>query len=305
MTVRDLPGGQELGDGRLERPVGRDLQPDQALGAERLRPVGELVELVAAVVGRRARHPDALDRGGPGEGLELGAGEHVGELDELEPEAEVGLVDAVAVHGLAPRDPLDLRRALARDGLGGGEHRLADGGQHVVLGDEAHLGVELHELVLAVGAQVLVAQAAGDLVVAVDAGDHQQLLEQLGRLRQGVERTRLLPRRHEELAGTLGRRRHEHRRLHLDEALALHRRRMAELTAPRTPQVALHPLAAEVEVAVLQADALVDLVGAGVDRERRRRGGAQHLDDAVAHLDLTGGQRRVDRALRAVRGRRR
>ena len=68
---------------------------------------------------------------------------------------------------------------LARDRLGGVEHGLGDEGEHVVLGDEAGLGVELHELVLAVGAQVLVAQAAGDLVVAVDAADHQQLLEQL------------------------------------------------------------------------------------------------------------------------------
>ena len=40
---------------------------------------------------------------------------------------------------------------------------------------------------LAVAAQVLVAEAAGDLEVAVDAGDHQQLLELLGALRQGVD----------------------------------------------------------------------------------------------------------------------
>ena len=40
---------------------------------------------------------------------------------------------------------------------------------------------------LAVGAQVLVAETARDLVVAVHAGHHQQLLEQLRRLRQGVE----------------------------------------------------------------------------------------------------------------------
>ena len=111
---------------------------------------------------------------------------------------------------------------LAGHRLGGVEHRLADGREHVVLVDEAHLGVELHELVLPIGAQVLVAQAAGDLEVAIEAADHQQLLEQLRALRQRVERARLLPRRHEELARALGRRRHEHRRLDLDEALPLH-----------------------------------------------------------------------------------
>ena len=57
-------------------------------------------------------------------------------------------------------------------------------------------------------------------------------------------------------------------------------------------QVALHALAAQVEVAVAQADRLVDAVGPLVDRERRRLGGGEDLDGAVAHLDLAGGQRR-------------
>ena len=52
---------------------------------------------------------------------------------------------------------------------------------------EAHLDVELGELRLAIAAQVLVAEAARDLEVAVVAGDHQQLLELLRRLRQRVE----------------------------------------------------------------------------------------------------------------------
>ena len=56
--------------------------------------------------------------------------------------------------------------------------------------DEGHLDVDLGELGLAVGPQVLVAEAAGELVVALEAGDHQQLLEQLRRLRQGVEAAR-------------------------------------------------------------------------------------------------------------------
>jgi hypothetical protein len=62
------------------------------------------------------------------------------------------------------------------------EHR-AD----LVLAQERGLDVDLRELGLAVGAQVLVAEALGDLVVAVEAGHHQQLLEQLGRLRQREE----------------------------------------------------------------------------------------------------------------------
>jgi hypothetical protein len=50
--------------------------------------------------------------------------------------------------------------------------------------------VELGELGLAVGPQGLVAEAAHDLVVTLDPGHHQQLLEQLGGLGQGVELAR-------------------------------------------------------------------------------------------------------------------
>ena len=53
--------------------------------------------------------------------------------------------------------------------------------------DERHLDVELGEFRLPVGAKVFVAEAAGDLEIAVEAGDHQELLVELGRLGQGVE----------------------------------------------------------------------------------------------------------------------
>ena len=107
---------------------------------------------------------------------------------------------------------------VARDDLD--DHRL-DEAHHRVLVDEAHLEVELGELRLAVAAQVLVAEAAGDLEVAVDARDHQELLELLGALRQGVDAARLEARRDDEVAGALGRRLDEVRRLDLDEAVGV------------------------------------------------------------------------------------
>ena len=57
--------------------------------------------------------------------------------------------------------------------------------------DRAHLRegdfeIDLGEVGLAVGAKVFVAEAARDLEVAVEAGDHEDLLEDLRRLRQRV-----------------------------------------------------------------------------------------------------------------------
>ncbi len=172
LQLRLLCLGEELGDRRLEGALGGDLQPHQALGAHLLGLVGEAVELVTAILVGLACGVDALDAGGTGKGLEFGGTEDVGEFGELHCEAQVGLVDAEAVHRLEPGDLDDLPRVLT-GGAGRGDHGAADGLVHVVLVDEAHLGVELHELVLAVGAQVLVAQAARDLVVAVDSRHHQ------------------------------------------------------------------------------------------------------------------------------------
>ena len=49
-----------------------------------------------------------------------------------------------------------------------------DDAEDVVHLDERHFQVELRELRLAVGTQVLVAQAAGDLEILVVAGHHEQ-----------------------------------------------------------------------------------------------------------------------------------
>jgi hypothetical protein len=83
------------------------------------------------------------------------------------------------------------RRRRAPDGLEGAD----DGGlhhvEHLLLLDECHLEVQLAELELPVGAQILVAPARRDLVVAVDLADHQQLLEELRRLREARRTSRL------------------------------------------------------------------------------------------------------------------
>jgi hypothetical protein len=125
-------------------------------------------------------------------------------------------------------------------GLGRRQHGPGDDGEHVVLVGERHLCVELHELELAIGAQVFVAQAPGDLEVAVEAADHEELLEELRALRQGVERAGLEAGGNDEVARSLRGRCDEHRRLDLDEALLLHRPPDGAVDRGAQAQVALH-----------------------------------------------------------------
>ncbi len=138
------------------------------------------------------------------------------------------------------------------------QHRL-DRVEHVVLGDEAHLEIELVEFARrAVGARVLVAEARRDLEIAVEARDHQQLLEHLRRLRKRVELAGVDPAGDEIVARALGARGGQDRGLELGEALPDHplAERGDHLAAQH--HVRVDRLAAQVEEAVLEADFLQD-----------------------------------------------
>ena len=138
--------------------------------------------------------------------------------------------------------------------------------EHVLALDEGHLEVELAELELPVGAEILVAPARGDLVVAVDPADHAELLEELRRLGEREELARLQPHRHEEVARALGRAARHARRPDVDEAALVHHAADRGDRGVVEPQVALHPLGAHVEPAVAKAQRLVDVLLVELER---------------------------------------
>ena len=267
----------------------------EALRAALPGPLLPLVEHAARLLGA-ARHHDRADVRRL-EDRELAAREVVGALHELEAEAQVGLVRAEAAHRLRIRHARQRRLQLDADRAPHrAEHVLAER-DHVVLLDEAHLDVELGELRLAVRAEVLVAVAARDLEVALEAADHQQLLEQLRALRQRVERTRLQARRHEEVARALRGRARQRRRLDLDE-VALQKRRAHRRRDLRAQLQRLRrSVPAQVEIAVGEPDLLARLV---VERERQHVARREHGQARRLDLDLARGDRLVDVALGAL-----
>ena len=143
------------------------------------------------------------------------------EFRELEPKPQVRLVGAEPRHGLRERD--------ARDGSGdlvaNQRPQLLDDffakRDHVVLVHKRHLNIELGELRLAIRAEVLIAIAAGDLVVPLHACDHQQLLEKLRRLRQRVPGSGRKPGGNQEVARALRRGARQRWRLDLEEVVAV------------------------------------------------------------------------------------
>ena len=178
-------------------------------------------------VGRRNCPDLDLRIGGDhaGENLEARAAERFGHVLHLDRVAQVRLVGAVGAHRLGIRDLGNVWRHRLAVGelLEHAAHHRLDRLEHVVLGDEAHLQIELVELAgRAVGARVLVAEAGRDLEIAIEARHHDELLELLRRLRQRVEFARMDARRHQIVPRALRRRRGQDRRLEFEEALLLH-----------------------------------------------------------------------------------
>jgi hypothetical protein len=119
------------------------------------------------------------------------------------------------------------------------------------------------------------------------------LLELLRGLRQRVELSRVQTRRNKEVAGALGARRREDGSLQIEEAPIGHLLPDAGDDGGTQQDVAMHPLAAQVEEAVGEPGLLIHLLF-GEDTERQRVAAAQHLDLADLNLDLTRRQLRIN-----------
>ena len=155
-------------------------------------------------------------------------------------------------------------------------------------------------LQLPIAAQVLVPVGTRKLVVAVVAGHHQQLLELLRRLRQREELARLHAAGHHEVARPLGRAANEGRGLDLDESDRL----QAAAHGTRQARAQQHPLlerwAPQVQVAIGQAQRLVEPGLLLVDVERRHFARVEHGEGIDRDLDFTGRQLGVGRPLRPM-----
>ncbi len=130
--------------------------------------------------------------------------------------------------------------------------------------------------------------------IAVKPGDHQQLLEQLRRLRQGVELAGVHAAGDQKVAGAFGRAACE------DGGLVLQKAHVGEAAADAggdlgtQDDVAVQGVAPQVEKAVLEADVLVALVLNG-DGKGQCLGGAEDFHAVGHHFDAAGGQLGVAR----------
>ena len=151
-----------------------------------------------------------------------------------------------------------------------------------------HLEVELREFRLAIGALIFVAKAFHDLEVAVEAADHQNLFEDLRRLRQRVELPVMNAAGHEKVARAFRRGTREHRRFHFDEAHLVHGLADFENNVVAQHQIAMRLRPAQIEIAIAQTRFFrrIDFV---FDLKRRRFGVVQNVQLGGDDFHFAGG----------------
>ena len=212
----------------------------------------------------------------------------IGQVFQLHPVAEVGPVVAEPLHRVGVVDPGQGEgQGLPGELPGEFDDQVFHRPDDVFVFDEGHLDVELSELGLAVGPEVLIAEAAGDLEVAVEAGDHQDLLVQAGataaRHRSGEGWTRLGTRKSRAPSGVL-RPRMGVSTSRKSRADMVFRINMGHLVAE--DEDLLHGGSAEVQITVLEPKLLVGL--GAVDLEGGRGGGVEDLELDRVDLDEAG-----------------
>ena len=283
----------ELVDRALERAVGVVFDVDHSAGAHlrTLDEVGQRIELLASIFGA-AFGANAHNQFSIVEQAETFAFGHIVQLHKLHTETDIRLVAAIAAHSVVPRDA---RKLVERQSFHFLEEVLSQplkSLQHILLLHERHLAVDLRKLRLAVRTQVLVAEAAHNLEIAVHTGHHQQLLVLLRTLRQGIELARIHTARHHEVAGAFGGRLDKHRRLYFEEIEVAqvvahqHSHTVAQL------KVAAHRVAAYVEVTVFHTQ-VVAAIALVLNGKGRRLGLVEHRQFLDVDFDFAGRNLRV------------
>ena len=184
--------GEEFDDRGFPLAV-LDLDEGEAFRTGLLGEFGEVFDLARGDAGE-ARGIDGFHHAAvvecATEDFELRVAEDISEVGDLHAKAGVGFVTAEAVHRVLVGKSREGCRdfdafRLAEDSGDDFFHQRED----FVLRGKRGLDIELGEFGLAVSAQILVAEAAGDLEILFHTGDHEELLVLLRGLRERVERS--------------------------------------------------------------------------------------------------------------------
>ena len=295
--------GEELEDRGLQafRASGKiiDLDVGEPLGAVDADVLGVAVDILAgqAATARdfHGCHTPFGVVGRTGEHFEIHTGQQIGNVDQLQRNTQVWLVGAKAAHGFRERHAREVRQLDLQQLLEQAAHHGFGDPHDVLFFNKRGFQVDLGEFRLTVSTQVFIPETLGNLVVTIETGHHQQLLEQLGGLRQRKEAAGMGPAGHQIITGPFRGRTGQDRGFHIHEALAF--QESADRVSQARAELEVTQLlgTTQVHVAILEphfltgTTMLIQLERRGGRFVKDRQGLAQHLDIPGGHLAVTHG----------------
>ncbi len=284
--------GKELRNAAGERAVLVHLEPEGLAGGLYLDICAELVDILARHVA--VGDDDGLDCVALGKGGKIRPAAEVCDILDHKVNTQIRLIRAVFLHGLKIRDALE--------GRGGGDvicavfcenrrQNILEDGENIVLRGKGHLHIQLIKLTgRAVASGILVSEAWSYLEIPVKAGGHQQLLELLGGLRQGVELTRVLAGGDKIVPRTLWGGGCKYRGGYLKKAVLRHGLPQGGDHVATQDYILLHGGVSQIEIPVLQAHGLVRLAAAVyLKGQLVIAAAAQDIDAVGYYLNIAGG----------------
>ena len=287
---------EELADLSFDFVIFLDAHPNEALGTVLADISGEFVNLLTGEV-HATLGCDTADLSASCDAVlehaEVGLGADFGNIVDFEIEAKVRLVGTVLEHGFVPLHATDMLRRFEVPNLAENvRDELVEHFHDFVLVDERHFDVDLGEFRLTVCAKVFVAEALGDLEVAVHAGNHQKLLVLLRRLREGVELARVHTGRHEVVTCAFRSGLAKARSFNVFKTVCIEKVVHGLEETALEEELLLNPRTAKIQVTVLQAKVVVFLAFfvRVVDGERRSEGGVQNFKLICLDFNFTGSE---------------
>lgn len=278
----------ELINRRLHIAVSFHAGVDHTLGSD-LRLLDEISKLVKLLAGINSGTlgADTADIFSVIEYRETMALEHIHKLDKTHVETSIRLIRAIILHSIMPSHARKHRKVNALDLLEKMASHALKHLEDILLLNERHLTVDLSELRLTVGTEILIAETLHDLEITVETAHHKQLLESLRRLRQSIELPLIHAAWNDKVARALRSRLDEHRSLHLKETLRVEIAANLESHAVAKLKIPADTLTAEVKVTVLHTD-VIATVRLILDSERRSDRRVEHHKTAHDNLDVAG-----------------
>ena len=289
----ELFGGEELADLSFDFVIFLDAHPNEALGTVLGNVSGEFVDLLTSKVNATLGSDTAdLATGGNAvlEHAKVGLCTDFRNIVDFEVEAEVRLIGTVLEHSFCPLHTADVARRFEVPNLAQNlGHELVEHFHDFVLVDERHFDVDLREFRLTVSAEVFVTEALGNLEVAVHAGNHQELLVLLRRLREGVELARVHTGRHEVVTCAFRSGFAKARSFDVFKTVRVEEVVHGLEEAALEEELLLDPRTAEVQIAVLQAEVVVFLAFfvRVVNGQGRSESGVQNFELVSLDFDFT------------------